>query len=188
MQRTTDLSDQALRSLLAGSYVVLDTETTGLVAPEMVSVAVVDSTGKTMIDALVRPRKPIEPGASEITGLTEAGLAHQPEFPAIERDLSRILQGRTVVIYNAQYDLAVLRNTYARYELPLPTFTPWCAMRWFAEVHGEWDERRRSYRWQSLSKAALSCGLKQPIPHTALGDSLTTWRLLQAMAARMLST
>lgn len=175
---------EEITHLLAGPYVVLDTETTGLVDPEMVSVAVIDATGKTLIDEIVRPGRPIEPGASEITGLTDACVAGRPEFPAIEHALSRILEGQTVVIYNADYDVRVLANTYARYGLSLPLFAPWCAMKWYAQQYGAWDSRRGSYRWQSLAKAAEACGLTQSIPHTALADCLTTWQILQTLCRR----
>ncbi len=177
--------DEDLGYLLAGPYLVLDTETTGLVDPEMVSVAVIDATGKTLFDEIVRPGRPIEPGASEITGLTDAYVAGRPGFPAIEPALSRILEGQTVVIYNAEYDVRVLANTYARYRLPLPSFTPWCAMKWYARRYGAWDSRRGSYRWQSLAKAAAACGLKQSTPHTALADCLTTWQILQTLSCRL---
>jgi DNA polymerase III subunit epsilon len=177
--------DEDLGHLLADPYLVLDTETTGLVDPEMVSVAVIDATGKALIDEIVRPGRPIEPGASEITGFTDACIAGRLEFPAIERALSRILEGQTVVIYNAEYDVRVLTNTYARYGLPLPSFTPWCAMNWYAQRYGAWDSRRRAYRWQSLAKAAAACGLTQTTPHTALADCLTTWQILQVLSGRV---
>lgn len=173
-----------LEDLLAGPYVVMDTETTGLNGPELVSIAVIDNQGRTLVDEIVRPAKPIEPGASVVSGFTDELVAQHPEFPTIARSVSEVLEGKTVVIYNADYDLAVLRNTYSRYGLRLPTFRPWCAMKWFARVRGEWDSRRGSYRWQSLAKAAASCGLEQSSPHTALADSLTTWRILQAVAGQ----
>ncbi len=160
-------------------FVILDTETTGLLAPELVTIAIVDHGGETLLAEAVRPAKAIEPEASRISGITLESVADQPEFPAIAADVSRTLAGRRVVIYNAPYDTQVLRNTYARYGLEVPPFQPWCAMEWFARLYGEWDEGRGTYRWQPLSKAAAYFGVAQGAAHNAVADCLTTWRILE---------
>ena len=161
-------------------FVVLDTETTGLDSPEMVSVAVIDRRGNTLLDERVRPNKPIEPGASEITGIRDADLADAPTFPAIYDAFCNAVQGRLVVIYNSSYDMQVIRNTCAQYRLAAPQFEPWCVMIWFAQIYGEWDERRSSYRWQRLSSAAQFYGVAQIDAHDALGDTLTTLGVVNA--------
>ncbi len=168
-----------LRPLVRAPYVVLDTETTGLLAPELVSVAVVDANGHVLLHEVVRPAKPIEPDASRITGISMEAVACREEFPAIADKLGRALANRLVVIYNASYDLQVLRNTYARYGLRLPDITSWCAMEWFAKLYGEWNDLRGAYTWQSLTKAAAYFGVTPERAHDALGDCLTTWRILQ---------
>ena len=174
----------AIRHLQSEPYIILDTETTGLLAPEMVSVAVVDDYGRSMLHEVVRPGKPIDPAASRISGLTDAAVADRPEFPAIESMLTDLISDRRVVIYNAAFDTKVLANTYARYGFELPSFRPWCAMEWFAVLNGEWDSQRQSYRWQSLAKAAAYFGIDQAQAHDALDDCLTTWRVLQEAMRR----
>ena len=69
----------------------------------------------------------------------------------------------TVAIYNAEYDRQVLRNTFARYGLPMPRFDAWCAMQWFARVAGVWNSSRQSLAWQSLAKAARFFGMAQTL-------------------------
>jgi DNA polymerase-3 subunit epsilon len=170
---------EEIRFLLEAPYVVLDTETTGLLSPELVSIAIVDDRGRPLMHEFVHPAKPIEPEASRVTGLTMEAVAGNAEFPAIAPRVSEALAGMRVAIYNAAYDTQVLRNTYARYGLTVPDFTPWCAMEWFARLNGEWDERRGTYAWQPLAKAAAFFGLSAENAHDALGDSLTTWRILQ---------
>ncbi len=175
--------EEALRKIkdaLAGrEYLVLDTETTGLVLPELVSVAVIDNRGRTIINEIVRPAKAIDPEASAVTGISNESVAGRPEFPAIHEKLRTTLDGRIVVIYNAAYDLQVIANTCARYGLEIPRFRPWCAMEWFARLYGNWDERRHAYAWQKLSVAASYFEVKQEAAHTALGDCITTWRVME---------
>lgn len=172
--------EEIWQTLGTREYVVLDTETTGLDAPEIVSVAVVDNHGKTLINELVRPAKPIEPGASRITGITNGMVRDRAEFPTIYRALFEALNGRLVTIYNADYDLRVLRNTCNRYNLDMPKFEHWCVMEWFARVYGKWDRYRADYSWQKLSAAAKYFRVKQFDAHDALGDCLTTQRIIEA--------
>jgi DNA polymerase III epsilon subunit-like protein len=173
-----------VRALAARPFVVLDTETTGLSDPEIVSIAVLSHAGEPLVNRLVRPAKPIEPDASRITGLDAAAVSGAPEFPDIEPALSEALSGKLVAIYNADYDAAVLRNTYARYGLPLPRYEPWCVMRWFARIFGEWREESRDYAWKPLSVAAAYFGIAQPSPHDAVEDCMTTLRILEAALRR----
>ena len=184
MQRVKPSPWEEIRLLTDGPYVVLDTETTGLVDPEIVAVAVISDAAEPLVNELVRPAKPIEPEASRITGIDEATVHEKLEFPEIEPRLTGAIASRRVCIYNASFDLTALRNTYARYDLPLPRFDPWCVMKWFARVFGVWNEERGDYAWQSLSRAAEYFNVKQAAAHDALDDALTTWRILQEAARR----
>lgn len=175
---------EEIRTALDRPYVVLDTETTGLLAPEIVAVAVVDQHGNPLLNEFVRPAKPIDAEASRITGIDAETVREKPEFPEIASRLSRSLEGRLVVIYNAPYDLEALRNTHLRYGLPEQRLDAWCAMRWFARVYGEWNEKRRDYTWQPLSRAAEYFGIAQNAPHDALDDALALSRILREAIGR----
>jgi len=179
-----DTSKQALNDILRAldgrEYLVLDTETTGLNDPELVSVAIIDNAGRVLIDELVRPGKPIEPGASRITGITNEAVMNCPEFPAIYKRLREAISRRLVVIYNAAYDLKVLRNTCRRYNLEMPQFDHWCAMEWFAQIYGKWDSYRQNFTWQKLSTAASYFAVKPQNAHNALVDCITTLQVVEA--------
>jgi len=168
-----------LRSLAARPFVILDTETTGLTAPEVVSIAIVDDQGRPLLHEIVRPAKPIEPGATRVTGFRAEDLVQRPAFPAIAPAVAEAVRGKCVVIFNAAYDLAVLENTHRRYGLALPEFEPWCAMQWFARIYGQWDAERAAYVWQSLAKAAEFFRVGAHGAHDALADCLTTWAILR---------
>jgi DNA polymerase III epsilon subunit-like protein len=169
---------EELRRLAQEPFVLLDTETTGLLAPEVVSIAVVSDAGRPLLHEWVRPAKPIEPGAERVTGVSLAMLDDKPSYPAVAPAVADALRGRRVVIYNAAYDVAVLENTHRRYGLPMPAFEPWCAMEWFARLNGQWDSRRGAFVWQSLQKAAAYFGVRVESAHDALADCLTTWSIL----------
>ena len=62
----------ALQRLVRRDFVIVDTETTGLGADDQViEVAVVDASGKVLVERLVRPTCPIHPRAT-----AEIGRAH----------------------------------------------------------------------------------------------------------------
>jgi len=184
MDAEREALSEILQALGEHDFLVLDTETTGLNAPELVSIGVIDSQGKTLLNELVRPGKPIEPGASRITGITNEMVRDREEFPAIYERLKDVLSNRLVVIYNASYDLKVLSNTCRRYNLAMPPFEHWCAMEWFAKVYGKWDSYRGNFTWQKLSTAAGYFAVEQHDAHNALGDCITTLRIITAGLTR----
>ena len=180
MDKTKQAFSDILRALDGHDFLVLDTETTGLNKPELVSIGIIDNNGVVLMDELVRPAKPIEPGASRITGITNEAVVDRPEFPAIYERLKEAISGKLVVIYNSAYDLKVLRNTCNRYNLAMPPIEAWCAMEWFAKVYGHWDNYRGNYTWQKLSTAAGYFAVEQHDAHNALSDCITTLRVIEA--------
>ncbi len=175
---------QTAREWLAADPLFLDTETTGLNG-QVVEVAVLDREGATMLDTLVQPRALIESGAESLHGITQAMVQDAPFFEEVWPRLRDLIRGRTVVVYNADFDRWRLidsardagNGTYAgaiafagpRGFSPdgnpisasdLPTWR--CATLLYADYYGAWDERHGDYRWQSLENAALQCGIAIP--------------------------
>ena len=94
-----------------GAAVILDTETTGL-AGYIVEIAVLDAaTGEVLLDTLVNPGCPVEPGARWVHGITDGQLAGAPPLAGVLPRLLKVTAGRTVLAYNAGFD----RDTVARH-------------------------------------------------------------------------
>ena len=51
----------------------------------------------------------------------------------------------------------------------------------FSELKGEWNAKRKSYKWQSLSKACNYYNLPVIDAHNALGDCILTLQVCKSM-------
>lgn len=185
-------SDQARRELSewadADDWLVLDTETTGLDhTAEVIQLGIVDAYGQVLMDRLVRPLGSIDPEATAVHGLTAADLAGAPTWPEVCPEVGRLINGRYVLTYNAQFDERIIRQTCGPYGLQPPAVASWtCVMELCAAYLGDWSDRYRSFRYISLIEA---CSLARVNPygedgrylaHDAAGDALLTWRLVQS--------
>lgn len=188
-----DDGDRGLESFKAmirrGNYLVLDTETTGLERGEIVQIAVIDSTGNVLLETLVQPRGKIPADATRIHGIDSLTVAEAPSWALISPKLEKLLAGRDVVIYNAVYDRKMMHQSAEAAGLPKVDWKNvarfWCAMEAFAEVFGDWNDYRQSYRWKKLSDAAQYYQIADVGPaHSALGDCLTTLFVVRRMAGQ----
>lgn len=175
-----------LEMIQDGDYLVLDTETTGLHDGEIVQIAIIDSSGFTSLDALVKPSRPIPPDATRIHGITDEMVNDSPTWAQLTDYIASILRGRNVVVYNAVYDRKMMHQSAEKAGLPKVDWKGfsnwWCAMDAFSEVYGEWNSYHRSYRWQRLTTAARYYRLPVVDAHSALGDCRITLGVVKAMA------
>lgn len=169
----------------AGQYVVLDTETIGLKRGEVVQVAIVGATGEVLMDTLVKPVEPIPPSATRIHGITDAMVADAPSFKDILPQLRTILTGTNVIVYNAVYDRRMLHQSAEAAGCEHTDWKTisrwWCAMEAFAEIYGDWNNYRHSYRWQKLSTACAFYKIPLINAHGALADSRATLNICKEM-------
>jgi DNA polymerase III epsilon subunit-like protein len=87
-----------------GAAVILDTETTDL-AGYVVEVAILDAaTGDVLLDTLVNPGCPVEPGARWVHGISDEQLADAPPLTEVWPRLLEVTANRTVLAYNAEFD------------------------------------------------------------------------------------
>jgi DNA polymerase-3 subunit epsilon len=182
-----DRSLEAFRRMVKqGNYVVLDTETTGLDDGEICQIAVIDSTGNVLLDSLVRTTRPIPMDATRIHGIHDEDVDGFPNWREISAQLIPLLSGRDVIIYNAVYDRKMMHKSAEAVGMPKIDWKTqarfWCAMEAFAEVYGDWNSYRNSYRWKKLTEAAVYYGLPTENAHSALGDCLMTLAVIKRMA------
>jgi len=166
--------------------VYIDTETTGTGRNDtIVEICIIDSDGSVLVDSLVKPVGTISPGARAVHGITDQMVSEAPRWEAVWEQAERALTGRTVGIYNADFDLRMLRQSHQmnwlRWSNPIKTDF-FCIMKLYAQYYGEWNPRFGNYRWQSLDKAGVQCGIPLPNSHRAKDDTLLTRALLEFMA------
>lgn len=170
-----------------GDFLVLDTETTGLERGEVCQIAVIDATGATLLDTLVKPTRPIPSDASRIHGITDEMVKDAPSWFTISKQLDDLLKNRTVMVYNAAYDYGIMTYSDSRVGRKDCTWkqSKWdCVMLAYAEFYGDWNDYRKSYRWQKLTDAAKQQKVIAENAHNALGDCLMTLGVIKAMIAK----
>ena len=169
----------------SGNYLILDTETTGLnTDSEIVSIAIIDAQGNTLLDTLVKPVQPIPADATRVHGITNEQVANLERLPV--QQIYKLLNGRDVVVYNANYDRRLLQqSSNALFTSPVQwdrTIQWYCAMKHFAEIYGDWNPKYKSYKWKTLSDACHYYRIPIEGAHGALADCLMTLKVCKAMA------
>lgn len=158
--------------ILRKQPVFLDTETTGL-GPEdqVIDVAVVDCSGRVLLNTLVKPTVALAPEVTAVNGITPEVLEAAPTFREIMTDLHHAVFGRQVVTYGAGFDVKMIRQTADAWRLRTPVPGAFCAMLAYAEFNGQraaWGQ----WKWQKLDAAAGQCGIPLPAQrHRALADA-----------------
>jgi DNA polymerase III subunit epsilon len=174
------------RAQLARQPIYLDTETTGLGdGDQIVEICILDDEGKILIDSLVRPTGGIPSDVVRIHGITTEMVRDKPPWSEIWPAARAALDGRSVAIYNADFDLRMMRQSHRRYGLEWNVAEDafFCLMKLYAQFYGEWSSRYGGYRWHSLEAAALQCGI--PLPshvHRAREDAELARALLHHIA------
>ena len=170
--------EEAKAILALPEFYVLDTETTGLGDAEIIEIAIIRHDGAVMLSTRVKPTQ-MEgwEEATAIHGITPAMLAdeHIPTWAEVWPKVEPYLL-KTVIIFNAEFDMRMLRSTCRHNEMTLSwgRFGDWrCLMTLDAQHYGEWSHYHKSYKWQRLEGG----------DHSALGDARAALSLLKHIAA-----
>jgi DNA polymerase III epsilon subunit-like protein len=98
---------------------IVDVETTGLWAEtgdrvcEVAVLRVEPGREPEVFSSLVNPHRPIEPAASNVSGLRDADVAGAPDFESLVGPLTARLEGAVLVAHNAEFDVGFLTAEYA---------------------------------------------------------------------------
>ena len=157
----------------------LDTETTGLGrGAEIVEICVLDDRDVPVYETLVRPEQPIPAEATEIHGIDDAMVASAPSWPEVWRSLQPRLARRIVGMYNASFDVSMIRRMNRRHGFAEAGARAFCVMRLFASWEGEPQGRLR------LADVGRRCRIELPNAHRARADARLTRAVLHHMATR----
>ncbi|MGY6635000.1 MAG: exonuclease domain-containing protein [Alkalilacustris sp.] len=170
--RNAAVADSRLEDL---TYVVFDTETTGL-APsvdEICQIAAVRVVNGRRIkgeifDTLVDPGRPIPPGSTEVHGITDQMVKGAPSIAEAGRAFHRFAQGAVLVAHNAPFDLEFLRRHEAaigaRFDHPVLDTVLLSAV-----IYGQTE----GHSLDALT-ARLGITIPEAARHTAIGDTVAT--------------
>ncbi|MFN3846049.1 MAG: exonuclease domain-containing protein [Paracoccaceae bacterium] len=176
------------------TYVVFDTETTGLLpsqGDEIVQIAAVRIVNGRRVegevfDTLVNPRRPIPMSSTEVHGITEAMVQDAPFIEDVAARFHKFAEGAVLIAHNAPFDMEFLRRLEATMGLRFnnPVFD---TVLLSAVVYGQHEVH---------SLDALSHRLGITIPeearHTAIGDTVATadafLKLMPMLQGRGLAT
>lgn len=162
--------------------IIIDTETTGLGEDaEIVELAVIDLEGQTLMNTLLRPKGGIPGEATAVHGITNAMVANAPTFSDVWPSLRALLCLHRVVIYNARYDVRIIKSLASQEALPCPTLKVDCAMTAYASYRRIEDERG-GYKWHKLEKACEELGVQiEGTSHRALSDCQATLDVIRRL-------
>lgn len=185
----------AVRDWAKYPFIVMDSETTGLEEDaELVSIGIVDHTGKVLLDTLIKPIYRIPHEATEIHGIRNSDVADAPTFEDVYPLIRSAMQAKRWAGYNIDFDTNRLDyQVWKRGLEPIKPASSWQesrygiqhwedsldAMEHYAEWWGDYHEYYGNYRWQKLSVARKRHRLHKGRDHGALDDAITTLRLIE---------
>ena len=172
---------------LKPNTVILDTETTGIDdLAEICEISLVDGNGNVLFDSVINPLNDIPEKAIAIHGITNEEAEHAPSFAEIYHKIYNLCHKRTVVTYNAKFDLRLLDQSCRAHDMiPVSEWDcEWlCAMESyadFAQVVKVDKYGNKSFKWHKLADAAKQLGIEVPENlHRALPDTKLTLAVIK---------
>lgn len=180
-QRKQEAKEWAIARLADPNTLILDCETTGIPSKdpdtEIVQLSIINMAGRPVLTMMLKPNKPMDTIVQTIHGITNSMVADKPFFIQVAKIISKYLEGKHVIAYNADFDLALLLSLFDKYKEPRPVFAgASCAMDQYSAWCGEWSEKKNDFKWQKLPNLS---GMPS---HDALADCLSTLKVIQKMS------
>ncbi len=79
---------------------------------EVVEIAVLDSAGNPLIDALVKPKRHIRPNATDEHGITDEMVDNAPKWTEVLPEIEETLSRKKVCVYDLDSEMLALQNSY----------------------------------------------------------------------------
>lgn len=177
---------QRARETLLLNPVFLDTETTGIgLSDVVIEVAIVDHDGVMLYNSLINPERPIPEDSSRVHGITDEMVRDAPTIRQAWDEIESRLRQRAIGIYNAEFDLRLLKQSALLAGLPwrIEENQAFCVMKLFAAWYGEWNKRHSDFKSQKLEFAGQFCALDLSNSHHALDDAKLTAALMRYLSA-----
>lgn len=132
--------------------------------------------GRVVFSALVNPGRPIPLDVIKIHGIDNLDVKDAPPWSVIGKFIAGLIQDKTVVCYNAAFDIHLIVTLFQRYDIPIPDFEVECAMEMYSQFVGEYSTSKGDFKWQKLPKLAYGKA------HDSLVDCESTRLLMKKMA------
>ncbi|XPP93658.1 exonuclease domain-containing protein (plasmid) [Photobacterium leiognathi subsp. mandapamensis] len=170
---------KVIEKLIAESPVVLDTETTGLgFVDQVIEIGICDLAGRVLMEQRIKPTVAISDGAFEKHGISLSDLDDSPSWPDVLEEVKATLSGRKVIIFNSGFDLSMMAQTSAAFDLDsewLKKLDVKCAMELCALAFGSTNR----YGSISLEDASYFAQAEwKGEAHSAIADSIMTADIL----------
>ncbi|WP_404379616.1 exonuclease domain-containing protein [Caenispirillum salinarum] len=189
-ERNADVLESRLEDL---TYVVFDTETTGLTpsTDEIVQIAAVRIVNGRRVrgevfDTLVDPQRSIPPTSTDVHGITAAMVEGAPTIAEAGRRFHEFARGAVLIAHNAPFDMEFLRrheeDIGASFDHPVLDTVLLSAV-----VFGQLEQ----HSLDALT-ARLGITIPEEARHTAIGDTIATadafLKIVSMLKARGLET
>lgn len=150
------------RNVLQMNPLFMHSKTTGAAdQAEVVEIAILDSAGKPLVDALVKPKRHIRPSATDEHGITDEMVDNAPKWTEILPEVEEVLARKKVCVYDLNSELLALQNSYQNYNnrwsLDSDSFI--CIMDLFSRYRNIRDAHSGTLTIYSLEDAARLLGI-----------------------------
>jgi len=142
---------------MSKKYIVLDTETTGLEVKQghrVIEIGAVLLNDRKKSDihfhSYLNPSRLIDEEASKVHGITNADLENKPSFDEIAEEFIEFIEGSTLVIHNAPFDVGFLNHELKLASTSFPMLEDIC------EIEDSLSLARDKYPGQRNSLDALA--------------------------------
>lgn len=158
---------------------IIDTETTGILSrdpeTEICQISIINLEAKPVLSMLLKPNSAMGKEAFEKHGISPEMVLNAPTFAEAAPIISKVIENRHLVAYNAAFDIHLLMHLFVKYGVEPPEFDTSCAMEAYSKWVGRWEVRKGDWKWHKLPQLAFGQA------HDALVDCVSTLLLMKRM-------